>query len=140
MNTSSLSQPIARPSLAQTIVALVGVAHLLTGLALLLAPAWFFANIGTCPPFNRHYEGDMGAFQIPLGLGLLLAARDPVRYRLLIGVAAAGNLLHTLNHIYDAAIGRAPLGYWVVDTGPLALVSVALLLATSRYLTGEARQ
>jgi hypothetical protein len=40
-----------------------------------LVPLWFFTTIGTFPPFNRHYTGDIGAFQLALGAGLLLAVR-----------------------------------------------------------------
>src|SRR6478752_4482677 len=102
MNTSTLARAAARPTIAQVVVAIAGVLHLLVGLAMLLAPMWFFVAIGTFPPFNRHYTGDMGAFQLALGAGLLVAARAPARQRLLIGSAAAGNLLHLLNHGYDA--------------------------------------
>src|SRR5215217_5758948 len=97
MQTSTLTHTTTRPTIAQTVVAIAGVLHLLVGLAMLLAPMWFFVTIGTFPPFNRHYTGDMGAFQLALGAGLLFAARAPGRQRLLIGAAAAGNLLHLLN-------------------------------------------
>lgn len=130
MNTSTLARANARPSLEQTLVGFAGIVHILTGITLLLTPAWFFQNIGTFPPFNRHYEGDLGAFQIGLGLGLLLAARDPARQRLLIGAAALGNLLHALNHTYDALIIHAPLGYWLRDTVPLYLFAFVLILLT----------
>jgi hypothetical protein len=132
MNTSSLARPDARASFSQVIVGLAGVTHVLTGLALLAAPAWFFAAIGTFPPFNRHYEGDLGAFILPLGLGLLWSARDLSRYRLLIVVAAGANLLHAINHIYDGLVGRAPLGHWLSDTGPLLVMAILLLLVVSR--------
>ena len=134
LNISTFTRTTARPSVAQVVVAIAGVAHLLTGLAMLLAPTWFYVTIGTFPPFNRHYTGDMGAFQLPLGVGLLIAARDPARRRLLIAVAAAGNVLHTLNHAYDALISHATLGYWLADTGPL----LALILVSVGYLGSAA--
>jgi hypothetical protein len=134
MNTSTLARAAARPTIAQVVVAIAGVLHLLVGLAMLLAPMWFFVAIGTFPPFNRHYTGDMGAFQLALGAGLLVAARAPARQRLLIGSAAAGNLLHLLNHAYDALIGHASLGFWLADSGPLLVMTLALLLVSAGWL------
>src|SRR4051812_33280302 len=78
-----------------------GVANLFAGAALLVAPVWFFQTIGSFPPFNQHYLGDAGAFLLPLGLGLLLALRDPRQHRLLIGMAALAGVLHTGNHLFD---------------------------------------
>ena len=85
-----------------------GLLYLLTGLALLFAPEWFYTNIGDYPPFNRHYAGDLGAFLLPLGLALLWASRHPAQHRGLIAFAAAGSLLHGLNHIYDDLVLQSP--------------------------------
>ncbi len=117
------------PRLAQLIVGLTGALNLLAGIALLVAPVWFYDTIGTFPPYNRHFLGDLGSFLLPLGAGLLVAARDPARHALLIGVVALGSLLHSLNHTYDALIGRAPLVFWLTDTLPLLLVGVLMALA-----------
>ncbi len=136
MHTSTLTRSSARPTIAQVVVVIAGLTHLLVGLAMLLAPMWFFVTIGTFPPFNRHYTGDMGAFQLALGAGLLVAARTPARQRLLIASAAVGNLLHMLNHAYDALISRATLGYWLADTGPMLVLTLALLLVSAGWLGG----
>ncbi len=130
LKTSSKS--FARLDFTQVLVGLAGILYLLTGLALLVAPAWFFATIGPYPPFNRHYMGDLGAFLLPLGAGLLLAARDPSKHKLLVRIAVAGSGLHALNHTYDAVFDRAPLGHWLVDTLPLLIFGVLLLLAERR--------
>jgi hypothetical protein len=112
----------------RVVVLVGGVFYTLTGLALLLAPQWFFDNIGTFPPFNRHYEGDLGSFLLALGLALIVAARDPLRHRLLIACAAAGSLLHAANHIYDDLVAGSALpdGWWAQAIG---LVGFGLLLA-----------
>jgi hypothetical protein len=128
MSTSTLTRAGARPSLEQLLVGFAGAAHILVGIATLLTPMWFFQNVGTFAPFNRHYEGDLGAFQLGIGLGLLLAARAPARHRLLLGAAAAGNLVHAFNHTYDALISHASLGYWLSDTAPLYLFAMILIL------------
>ena len=94
----------------------------------MFAPRWFYTAIGTCPPFNPHYQGDLGSFLLPLGIGLVVAAPDPFKHLLLIRIAVIATLLHTLNHMYDAMLVRAPIGYWLSDTLPLLVVAVLLLL------------
>lgn len=128
MHTSIDSSARAQLSLLPVLVALAGLIHVVTGLALLLAPLWFYQNIGTFPPFNRHYAGDLGAFELGLGLALLPAARRPGRHWLLLAAVAGANLLHALNHAYDALLIGAPLGYWASDLGPLLLTSAVLAL------------
>ena len=118
----------------RVVVLISGVFYALVGLALLFLPQWFFDTIGTFPPFNRHYEGDLGSFLLPLGVALIVAARDPLRHRLLIACAAAGSLLHAGNHIYDdLAAGSAlpdggPTGGWAWAQA-IGLVGFGLLLA-----------
>ena len=112
--------------IVQLILILSGLLFLLTGLALIFYPVTFFNRIGNFPPFNRHYEGDLGSFLVPLGIGLLVASRDPERYRAVVGVAAGGSLLHALNHWYDAILGGASLPRWLSDTFPLLLFGLLL--------------
>ncbi|MFQ5946367.1 MAG: hypothetical protein ACE5NC_08975 [Anaerolineae bacterium] len=128
---------VARTRFAQVVVGLGGVLYLLSGAALLLVPRWFFDNIGHYPPFNRHYSGDLGGFLLVLGAGLLIAARDPYRHRLLVGVGAGASLLHALNHTYDALIGQASLAHWLSDTLPLLIFAALILLAFRNVLAGR---
>ena len=53
----------------RAILITAGIFYTFTGLALLLAPTWFFDTIGNFPPFNRHYMGDLGAFLLPWAWG-----------------------------------------------------------------------
>jgi hypothetical protein len=111
----------------QAVIGLLGLLFLLTGLAQLLAPRWFFDSIGTFAPFNRHYTGDLGAFTAPLGLGLLLSLRRLRENLLLVLVGAAGSTLHLFNHLYDDLMA----GSWSVqhalgETIPLALTAMLL--------------
>lgn len=121
---------------AQGVVLLNGLSYTATGLVLLLAPEWFFANIGTFPPFNRHYAGDLGSFQLALGGVLLYAVRLPLAHASVLGVAAAGGTMHALNHALDASRG---LGGWdqTLALGVLALVTIAALwqVAAARTVT-----
>jgi hypothetical protein len=109
------------------VVGLAGVGYALTGLALILAPHWFFDNIGPFAPFNRHYEGDLGAFLLPLGLGLLLVAREPVQHRIFLAVVAGASLLHAANHVYEALTGTTPPDRVLQDTGPLLGLGLLVL-------------
>ncbi len=104
-----------------------GLFNTATGLALLFAPQWFYQTIGTFPPFNRHYTGDLGSFLLPLGIGLLWASRNPAQHRLLIGVAAAGSLIHSLNHAYDDVIAQTAFTGWFAQTIPLMLFALVLI-------------
>jgi hypothetical protein len=129
MSRSTMTNGVSYARFTQIVVGLAGVAYLLTGIALLFAPAWFFVAIGHFQPFNRHYEGDLGSFLLPLGIGLLVAARDPARNIWVIRVAAFGSLLHVLNHIYDALFYSSPPGAFLQIA--LLLILALLLIAVS---------
>ena len=116
----------------QAVVLLNGVSYALVGVALLFAPEWFFANIGNFPPFNHHYAGDLGSFQLAMGAGLLYAVRHPAAHVAVLGVAAAGGTLHALNHVADALRG---IGGWdqTLALSILAVVTVAALWQIRRH-------
>jgi hypothetical protein len=105
----------------QLTLAISGLFYTLTGLALLFLPIWFFTYIGDFPPFNRHYMGDAGAFILPLGIGLLIAVRQPSVHRGIVLITAAASLIHALNHAYDDWLVRSPLSHWFAETIPLLL-------------------
>jgi len=112
-------------------IALNGLNYLFVGLALIFAPQWFFDHIGNFPPFNRHYSGDLGVFLLPLGIGLLWAARDPARHLGLIGVAVAGSWLHVVNHLFDdLAEGALPPEFF---SNTLPLLALAILLSAAYF-------
>src|SRR3989442_15914581 len=88
---------------------------------------WCFrSNAAPSPPSNRHYLGDLGALVLPLGIGLLIAARDPIRHVALIALAAIGNLVHAANHAFDALVQSAQLPRAAGDAASLALVGLIL--------------
>jgi hypothetical protein len=115
------------------VIGIAGVGYTLIGLALILTPQWFFDNVGPFAPFNRHYEGDLGTFILPMGLGLLFAMREPAQHHLFLAVAAGASLLHAANHLYEALTGSTPPDRVVQDTAPL--ISLGLLLLTSWWGT-----
>jgi peptidoglycan/LPS O-acetylase OafA/YrhL len=127
-----------RKWIAQAGVVINGLSFTLVGLALIAAPHWFFENIGTFPPFNRHYAGDLGTYSLPLGIALLFAARFPTRHRLLIGAVVGISILHLLNYIYDAVIAAEPLSHWFQDVVPLVVTALLLIPAVvAKETNGE---
>ena len=125
--------------LISVVLALAGIFYTLTSLALLFAPVWFFQHIGGYPPYNRHYEGDLGTFLLPLGGALLYAARRPSHHLTLIWVAALGSLLHALNHVYEA-IQLASSTQWLGTVAPLTVTAFALLMVALRLTTSARLQ
>ena len=122
-----------------------GLIYLLVALMLFGVPHWFFVNVGNFPPFNRHYMGDLAAFILPLAIGLLVAARDPIRHRMVIAIAGAASVIHTFNHFYDPIFEHAfnhahdpiiehttPAVYWVLEFVPLILLAAVLITAYTR--------
>jgi hypothetical protein len=98
-------------------------------LLLLVTPAWFYIALADFPPFNRHFMGDAGAFSLALGIGVLLAVRQPYAHRMVIGLAALGNGVHVLNHLYDdLIIDGGNLRRLLTNTGPLLLTSMLLMV------------
>jgi len=108
----------------------LGYPFFLAGFALLFAPVWFFQVVGHFPPFNRHYEGDLGSFLLSLGIGLLVAARAPARHIWVIRVAALGSLVHIGNHIYDAVVNSAPASEWLSQIAPLLVLALLLIVVS----------
>lgn len=118
-----------RAAFVRAAVIAAAVFYVVTGLPLLFAPQWFFVNVGTYPPFNRHYTGDLGAFLLPMGIALLVAARDPSRHHLLIGCAAFASLLHAFNHAYDDFLPGADVPGGLPQTIPLLVFALVLVAA-----------
>jgi hypothetical protein len=115
-----------------------GALDLVNGIAMFFAPAtWFFRLIPGVPatgPFNAHMVCDGGTFFIAIGIGLMLAARDPRRDVLMVAVAAVAAVLHSALHIYSHLAGLLS-GYLLFEAAAIyvpALVLIALSVILSR--------
>ena len=115
--------------LARVLTALVGLGNALAGLALLFAQQWFFDNVAPFAPFNRHFMGDIGAFNLPIGVGLLFAAYGPSKYFPLMVLGLWASTIHALNHLYDDVIVERSLEHFLRDGLPIALSALALVWA-----------
>jgi len=59
------------------VLIVLGAYHVLQGGVALLDPGTFFDQIGKYGVENDHYIGDVGAFTMAVGIGLLIAVWRP---------------------------------------------------------------
>ena len=122
-------------------VAIVGgVGFIALGVWAMVDPRSFFEALATFEPYNQHFVQDIGAFQVGLGMVLLLAGvsvrADGLTVALVgVGVGAA---LHTVSHIVGRDLGGTPER----DIPLFAGMAVLLLAAGGfrwRHTRGPAR-
>ena len=109
---------------ARGIAILVGAFYVLVGLWAFLAPAGFSGTVAPFPPYNQHLFHDAGAFQVGLGLALLLAAMARTALQPALLAVLAASLLHVVSHVEDRTLG----GH-VTDVPALSLLCALLALA-----------
>lgn len=113
---------MTRARAAQTAALLVGVYYVVFGLWALVLPGPFYNTVASFNPFNVHFLHDAGAFQIGLGLALVLvvAMQDGLAaVALAVGTAS---ILHAVSHVVDLSLGGHPI------TDIPALLVIALVL------------
>jgi hypothetical protein len=126
-----------RNAFARAVLVVGGIFYTISGVALFFAPLWFYNNIGTYPPFNRHYAGDLGAVLMPMGVAMVIAARNPAQHRLLFGFAVAGSVLHAVNHLLDELVLSPSPSQLLTGSVPLAIFAAILAAA---YFAGMPRR
>ena len=120
----SLAAPVRRRQSVVVAATVVCAASMLgLGAWALLAPQSFSGFIDYAP-YNRHLIHDAGAFQLGIGVALLVALwwRDGLLVALTGFAVASG--LHTLSHAVDRQIGGHDS-----DVPSLALLTLIALLA-----------
>jgi hypothetical protein len=118
-----------------TIAAIVvGGFMLIFGVWSLLFPRSFDAFIDF-PPYNAHLLHDVGAFQIGIGLGVLLSLiwSDSVGVALVAFIVAGA--IHSINHALDRHLGGHSFDQW-----GLAGLTVVALTALIVRLRGGSQQ
>ena len=109
-------------------VAIVGGAGFVAlGVWAMVSPHSFFEAVARFEPYNQHFLQDIGAFQVGLGVVLLLAGpsgrADGLTIALIgVGVAAA---LHTVSHVVGRELGGVPER----DIPTFAAMAAILLMA-----------
>jgi hypothetical protein len=112
------------------VVVIAGLFSLGVGLWALLDPASFFSRIALFPPYNQHFLHDVGAFQVGLGLSLLLALVWADALLVVLAANAVGATLHFVSHLVDRNLGGNP----ATDLPSLGLLAVALAVAAGLRL------
>jgi len=110
---------------ARMIALAIGVFYLLVGLWAFLYPASFYSLVATFQPPNLHFLHDAGAFQVGLGLALLLPGVLGRGLRPALVAVLAASMLHFVAHIEDMRLGGHP----ATDLTVLGLVCLALAAA-----------
>jgi uncharacterized membrane protein len=121
---------------ARVIALVIGLWYLVAGAWAFVAPASFFVSVATFAPYNEHLLHDVGAFQVGLGLALLLgvAARAALQPALLAVLAAS--LLHVASHVEDRSFGGRPSDLLILS---LFCVLLAAAFFRERVATTAAR-
>lgn len=130
MYQASARKVTAYTRFAQIVVGVMGMVNCLTGVAFIFFPLWFFQYIGNFPPFNQHYEGDLGAYMLAVGMGLLVATPMPEKYPWVIRLGALASLLHAANHL-SGAFTYPSVNAWV-QTTVIAMTGLLLAAASKR--------
>ena len=115
-------------------LAVFGAYQLLQGLVMVVAPRFFFDEVGPFGLYNDHYIRDTATWSLALGIVSLIAVsraswRVPV---LAFAVLQFG--LHTINHIVDVNDART-LAIGIFDA--VALGALTLVLVLLLRLSGE---
>lgn len=110
------------------VVAVVGGAGFVAvGVWAMLDPRSFFEAVARFEPYNQHFLQDIGAFQVGLGIVLLLAGLSGRADGLtvaLVGVGVAATL-HTVSHLVGRDLGGVPGR----DIPTFAVIAAILLVA-----------
>jgi PPOX class probable F420-dependent enzyme len=104
------------------VTAVVGVATAGIGIWCLIDPNSFADAVGF--DAHRHFLHDLGAFQLGLGVILLLALIWADALATALAGFIVANTVHTVNHVVDLDVGGSVAQAWI-----LGAVSVALVLA-----------
>lgn len=109
------------------VVLLAAAVMMVTGVWALIAPGSFADWVQF--PQHEHFVKDAGAFQIGIGLTLLLALIWRDALAVVLAAFVVSNTIHAINHVTDLDIGGRDSDPWL-----LALLSVLTGLALIRRL------
>jgi hypothetical protein len=109
----------------RVIVAVTGTFTVAAGAWAFVDPISFYTQVGTFPPYNVHFLHDIGAFQLGLGLSLLVALFWSDALLVVLAAGAFSATAHWLAHFIDSALGGRPS----IDIPFFLVVAAALWLA-----------
>lgn len=114
------------PKWPRYLALVAGAITVASGLWALAAPSSFAANVASFDPYNQHFVQDIGAFNIGLGVVLLLPAifvgADGLGLAMLgVGTGAAA---HLLSHLIGLDLGGQP----ALDVPTFSILAAALVV------------
>jgi PPOX class probable F420-dependent enzyme len=119
-----------------TLTALVGLANVVIGIWCLADPRSFAQSVGF--EAHQHFLHDIGAFQLGLGVTLLLALIWADALATALAGFIVANTVHTVNHVMDLDLGGSPAQAWVLGVVSVALVAAFVLrLRQLGYVLGS---
>ena len=119
-----------------TVTALIGLLTAGIGVWCLIAPGPFAEFVGF--PAHEHFVHDVGAFQVGLGVTLLLALIWSDALATALAGFIAANTIHTVNHVIDLDLGGSAAQAWLLGAASVALiVAFALRLRQLGYVLGN---
>ena len=83
-------------------------------------------------PVHLHFLHDLGAFQIGIGVTLLLALGWRDALPVALGGFLVGNTLHAISHLRDQALGGRPTDWLWLSLASLVTLGVMVLSWRSR--------
>jgi PPOX class probable F420-dependent enzyme len=112
-------------SVVPTVTALLGLLTAAVGGWALGWPDSFSAAVGFPP--HRHFVHDVGAFQLGIGVTLLLALIWADTLALALAGFLVGAVAHTVSHVVDAHLGGSGAQTWLIGVSA-ALAALALVV------------
>ena len=120
---------IAKDSFLRVFLALLGLGHLIFGIAGAALPQWFFSSVPPWPPLHVGQIQIAGIFDLSMATAFLIAASDVQRHAsLIIPVGVVAEAGHALVRIGHVIAGDNPCDDLVLPS--LMLLVAAILAAT----------
>src|SRR5262245_5085337 len=118
-----------------TVTLLAGAAMLATGIWCLAAPHSFAEAVKF--PYAEHFLHDLGAFQVGIGVTLLLAVVWSDALALALAGFLVANTVHAVNHAVDLDLGGRASDPWLLGlVSVLIAAALALRLREIGYVVG----
>jgi hypothetical protein len=122
----------ASPPLIRAGIAAFGATYLGLGIWMAVSPHTFYTALGPFDVYNSHYIRDVSTFHVALGIGFLIALRNPSWCVPMLAVAAAQFGLHSINHLVDIDTAHpAWVGYFDFFSLAAATAQLAWLLSVA---------
>jgi len=122
-------------ALVRGVAALLGAASAVVGVWALARPGSFSSAVGFPP--HEHFVHDVGAFQLGIGVTVLLALVWSDALAVALAGYVVGAAAHTVSHVLDAHAGGSTAQTWLVGLSTvLALAALVARLRELRWVVG----